>query len=518
MSLCDAENGADVTGGRRNLRFLSVVGAAASLAAFVFSCGTPPKTESIAPSQAACQIVPLPVPMPETLTVALPDAIDPTRAPHPSNGTERILYGHLYETLIALDCLGDVIPGLAESWSSRDGGRRWVFTLREGATFWDDSPVTARRVADSWGNDVTSRAARAAGVHETVVEGDRELVIYLDPARSDVPRFLADPPFAVALHGSASRWPLGTGPYRPHSEGPAGPASSSGALAVRPVQSGERPFIRFRVATGTETDARDLLEDGVDVLVTADPAVLDYAAARSQFDDIPLPWNHTYLLLSTTRARELRGGRRVSPLSDRVVDELARDAVRGDARGHRPPAWWDDLGACIDPYRLLAGLPPIASGADSEDLRRIVFHQRDPTARDLAGRIAALAATDPHSSPEAASLATAVPGLQGEDVPRDGGAPRTGGLDDERFTVSLREGSDFAYVLPVQAHVADPCLEIMRLVSEVEWSAQVGTGLSSLPLPLVDTRAHVIVRAKHAGLTVDWSGTVRVTRGTAGVR
>ena len=460
--------------------------------------------------------------MPETLTVVLADAIDPTRAPlHPSNYSERIVYGHLYETLISLDCQGSVGPGLAESWSSRDGGRRWVFTLREGATFWDGTSVTARRIAEVWGGEATSRAARAAGVHEIVAqsdESDRELVVYLDPARSDVPRFLADPAFAVALRGSASRWPLGSGPYSPHSEGAEGSSSSSAVLTVRPVESGEGPVIRFRPATGTGTDARDLLQDGVDVMITSDPVVLDYAADRSQFDDIPLSWNRTYLLLSTTRARELRGGRRVSRLSDRVVDELARDAVSGDARGYRPPGWLDDLEACTDPYRMLAGLPPIASGADREDLRRIVYHDRDPTARELAERIAALAAADPRASPEAASLATAVPGLRNGGAASDGGPPWAEGLDGESFAASLREGSDFAYILPVQTHVADPCLEIMRLVSEVEWWAQVGTGLSSLPLPLIDTRAHAIVRAEHVGLTVDWSATLRVRYGMAGVR
>jgi peptide/nickel transport system substrate-binding protein len=311
--------------------------------------------------------------MPETLTVALPTAIDPRHAPRPSNDSERIVYGHLYETLINLDCHGNVAPGLAESWNSRDGGRRWVFTLENSAAFWDGSPVTASSVAEAWSSGSGRRATRAAGINETVVEGDRQLILTFDRTRVDVPRLLADPALAVALRRSASRWPLGTGPYRPNNANAEASNTLSRVVTVRPVESGVAPLIHFHAATDSGIDARDLLEDDLDVLVTSDPAVLDYAAARSQFEDTPLPWNRTYLLLSTTRARELRGGRLVSPLSNRVVDSMARDAVRGDARGHRPPGWWDDLEGCVDPYRLLAGLPPIASGADREDQRRIVF-------------------------------------------------------------------------------------------------------------------------------------------------
>ncbi len=497
-----------MAGGRRNLKYMSAVGTVATLAVFVTACATTPASETIAPPQTACQILPSPALAHDTVTVALPGALDLARAPHPGNDSERILFAHLYETLIALDCQGGVRPGLAESWSSRDGGRRWTFVLRAAATFWDGSPVTARRVADSWDNEVTSRAARAAGLQTTEAVDQRQLVVYFDTARPDVPRSLADPAFAVALRESPFRWPLGTGPHRPDTANAIGPAAG-GAVTVAPLAAHRRPVIRFRPSTGDEIDARDLLEDGVDVLVTTDPAVIDYAANRSQLDDVPLPWHRTYLLLSTTRARELRGGHRVSPLSRRVVDDLAGDAVRGDARGHRPPGWWDDLDACTDPYRLLAGLPPIASGADSEDPRRIVFDRRDTTARELTERIAALSAADPNRSPEAASLAAAVPAL------RSGSAPRTEGLDAEGFAASLRDGNDFAYVLPVPTHVADPCLQVTLWVSEVEWSAQAGTSLSSLPLPLVDTRAHVIARPGRVGLTVDWSGTLRVMPGPA---
>src|SRR5260221_12084175 len=34
----------------------------------------------------------------------------------------------------------------SQNWTSSEGGRRWAFTLRADAQFWDGAPVTAREV------------------------------------------------------------------------------------------------------------------------------------------------------------------------------------------------------------------------------------------------------------------------------------------------------------------------------------------------------------------------------------
>ena len=71
-----------------------------------------------------------------------PGAIRGESVPVATTAAERIAFRHLYETLLRVDCTGALRPGLAESWTSEEGGRAWRFTLREGAAFWDGTGDT----------------------------------------------------------------------------------------------------------------------------------------------------------------------------------------------------------------------------------------------------------------------------------------------------------------------------------------------------------------------------------------
>ena len=53
------------------------------------------------------------------------------------------------ETLTAIDPEGQVVPLLAESWSSSDDGLAWTINIREGVEFSDGTPLTAEDVAFS---------------------------------------------------------------------------------------------------------------------------------------------------------------------------------------------------------------------------------------------------------------------------------------------------------------------------------------------------------------------------------
>ena len=57
---------------------------------------------------------------------------------------------NVYETLTRWDPgIEDVVGILAESWTSNDDGTEWVFTLRDGVTFHDGSPLSANDVKAS---------------------------------------------------------------------------------------------------------------------------------------------------------------------------------------------------------------------------------------------------------------------------------------------------------------------------------------------------------------------------------
>ena len=60
------------------------------------------------------------------------------------------LLSQVYEGLTVLDAASQVRPALAESWRVEDDGRRVVFTLRDGLTFSDGSPLGAADVRRSW--------------------------------------------------------------------------------------------------------------------------------------------------------------------------------------------------------------------------------------------------------------------------------------------------------------------------------------------------------------------------------
>jgi hypothetical protein len=215
--------------------------------------------------------------------------------------------------------------------------------------------------------------------------------------------------------------------------------------------------IEFRIEPNT--DPRDALDRGADLLVTRDPALADYAQTRAGFTTFALPWTRTYLLIGTG-GREGEGWNAMNTAA--VRESLARDAVRGDARAAAPPFWWNDIAECaLD--------SPATQHSPSS---RIVYQRGDEVARGLVERIVALAGT--------------TAGL------------RAVALNHAEFDSALKDGSERAYVVAVPREALAPCREI------------VGWPRGASVVPLIDTRAHAIVRNGAPPLTVDWDGTVRV--------
>lgn len=452
-----------------------------------------------------CDLLPGPAEYADSVTVALLDAVDPGHAPRARNAGERLVFRHLYETLITVDCLGNVQAGLADSWKSERGGRRWTFELREGAEFWDGTPVTAHDVARSWRRTMADPASRGAGIDSVSAADDRDLYVYFTRRHRKVPRVFSAPEFAVAKPSWYSQWPLGSGPYRIVTAEQGFSGMPRRTITARPAFGADGPVIRF-VETSMH-DARDLLEGAVDVMVTADPAVIEYAASRPQLATIALPWDRTYVLLSTSRVKELQRGSSLGTISPDFVDRLARDAVRGDARGYRPPSWWEDRHRCGDLSAAVPWFPPVPGGArSSSGMRRILYDSNDPVARDLAGRIVALAETDPTASTEAAVIIAAIPGLMG-----DNSGLIADGVTRSELDLSLRDGDDFAYVIQVPRLPPDPCHAAYALINRARWLSTFDVDFSEAFISLVDTRQHVIVNGGKVGLRIDWYGNILIT-------
>ncbi len=461
-----------------------------------------------------CAVFSAPSDSPDTLLIALPERVDPVHAPTPANYSEAVLFRHLYETLVRLDCEGRVQPALAGSWRAEEGGRVWRFEMRRDARFWDGLPLTAADVLAAWSGADAGATLAAAGIDSVRVESDRVLDVHLAQAQSTAPGVLARPELAVALETPRTPWRLGSGPYRIGSISTGPPETVALALVPVATESDAAPVLTFRSAVGR--DARDQLEEGIDLVVTSDPAVIDYGAERSGYKTLPLPWDRAYLLLSTTRVRELRTGedwgeRLADALPSELTSALARDAVRGDARGHRPPGWWHEAASCRSADARF-GLPLVPAAAyRTSGTPRIVYRESDVVARDLAERIVALASAGP-TSPSARALAMVVPRLF------DGGRLLAVGLGEQDFEATLRVGDDFAYVLGTPRRAFDRCHELSELSRRAEWLAAGQIDLARAVIPLVDTRRYIIARPERLALSLDWGAMIYVPLAAAARR
>jgi extracellular solute-binding protein (family 5) len=407
-------------------------------------------------------------------TVALSNPINPSNAPHPSNDSERLVFRQLYETLVRTDCHGRARPGLAASWQLDANGRTWIVTLRENARFSDGTPVTAADVRASWtdGTGEELRPPVSGLVQSVVVVGDRALAIVLRSQRADEPLALAHPDLAIAKSVADSQWPLGTRSSRIATE--AHPAAAT-AAAVMTVDRDNLPAIRFFVAAG---DARDLLDQGVDLLLTRDPATLEYAATLPQFRSVPLAWQRTRVLLAPGRSRS------AASLSEDARNVLADDAVRGEARGARGPFWWQMMTDC----EVTLAPPP----DHPTPISRIVYDASDGAARDLAERFVGLARAS-------GAAATAFLDALLPDRPRRT-YQRAAGLTGEALAQAQRRGTDAGYVTSVDSRPIEPCQELKALMDRAPWLDP------ETIVPLVDTRLQAVVRRGRSGVTAEWDG------------
>jgi hypothetical protein len=216
---------------------------------------------------------------------------------------------------------------------------------------------------------------------------------------------------------------------------------------------------------------RTALDLGADVVITRDPAVLDYARALTGYRTTALPWDRTYVLLAP-------GATSAEPVPQAALESLARDAVRGDARAPVPPPGGPPVGS-----------PPAPQRADgsAQRTRRIVYERDDDVARALAERLVALAAAPVREPWLAARLPAAGPLTAHALAPRE-------------FARALSAGRDAAYVTAI-ATVEDDA-------GALAWP-WTGSAPSGTVTPLVQTRPTLIHGSRIGPVWIDAAGTIR---------
>jgi hypothetical protein len=372
-------------------------------------CGGAPETqpEPAAPSDPC--LLPTGQPgKPRVLTVAVPWP-----------GDTAVVAPYQPQPLVRLDCTGTPRPAAAESWSRDRTGRSWTLVVSGSALH-----TSAGAAAAEWRTrPEAATTLRHAGVLSVVPLDQRRLVVTLDRSYDSLPPILADPTLAlVADSGSA--------------------AGATFAL---------------RLITG---DLRDALDAGADVVPTDDAELLEYARASDDLVVHPLPWSRIYVLAIPPGQR---GFEDLIPSDSAAFNaDLARDAVRVEARAAEGPFWWTDPGRCSE-IRERATASPAAP-------RVAASSTGDPVGRAIGERLVAL-------SGKAMRLIDGV----------YAGTPVT----------AIRWDLGTAYVVPLPRSTLAPCRDIAA------WPS------GATVVPLIETRRSVIVRRGVPLLTVDFDGRLR---------
>ena len=427
--------------------------------------------------------------------IGLADQVSPSHAPIPTNDSERVLFRHVYDTLVHTDC-DSVRPGLAASWQLDGAGMTWIMTMRRDARFSDGTAVTARDVIASWTLDgSTLRPDVARFVRTATAPDDGTLYVVLtQPANQDqatpvAPDILAEPALAIARFTPASPWPLGTRDVRLESAATSSssrttitlvPTTDAG-LSAAPATNPPPPSSGLRFLVWPNRDARDLLDQGVDLLVTRDPAALAYANVLGQFESIPLPWLRSYVFIGHNRAID-------ATLAPELRQQLATDAVSGEARGSSfnwGDAWHRCTSDAADTARAI-GLPATSAGAP-----RLAFDQGDPVARSLAERIGVLASRPGDNQILDALMPQARP-RKLQMVP----------LRERELSSALARDEHAGFVIGVDRMTN--CEAIATLQERAPWLT------SRAVVPLVDTRLRALVRKGRSHMTIARDGTVLV--------
>jgi ABC-type transport system substrate-binding protein len=157
------------------------------------------------------------------IAMSAPETLDPAAA---GDAGSAAVIAQLFEGLTAIDGSLTPRPALAASWSFKDGNRTVDFTLRDGLTFSDGTPITAADVERSWFRVLDPAApSPLAGLLYDVV-GARA---YASGASTD--------PASVGFHADGQLFEVRL--TRPAGDFPAIAASPS--LAVVPPGVGRQP-------------------------------------------------------------------------------------------------------------------------------------------------------------------------------------------------------------------------------------------------------------------------------------
>jgi ABC-type transport system substrate-binding protein len=314
--------------------------------------------------------------------------------------------GTVYETLLATDTNGHLLPWLCEKWDLVDHGRRCVLVLRRDVHFSDGALMTAGSVKTSIEVAIRSAAtvpaafaairvsancARGAAEHADgiVARGDHEVELHLDEPLPIYPALLTDGATAIVRSSGGDGEParlIGTGPFQLVSLEP-------GRVVVERNPGYWRAglprldAIEFRPALSASAIGRQFRSGGIDVARDLQPDDLEDILRDARFRQglVETPKKNTYFVLFNCRTgpharnlalrRALTGVVRPRDLVWRTLGRFAAPAtglIPPGMPGHDPGRRWSALSRveALDVLRAAGIESPIRLTATVQPLLR----------------------------------------------------------------------------------------------------------------------------------------------------
>ena len=289
---------------------------------------------------------------------------------------------NVFETLLATDQDGNLVPGLCERWEVSDEGKSFVLTLRDNIRFQDGHPLTAGDVKQSFEQSIRRAsqelpAAMSAirGVREyaekqaselagIVVHSDYKLEIQLDEPLSIYPALLADYKTGItrasAENNGAGGLLTGTGPFRLAS-------SERGRITLECNQQywkgapAALDAIEFRHGLSASEIASGLRSGGIDLARDLSPQDLEDFLRDPRFRGglVEAPRKNTYFVMFNSVSGPI------------ARNTMIRRALSGVVRTH--DLVWQTLGRFSQPAVCL--IPPGMLGHDPGRRRHLLSRE-----------------------------------------------------------------------------------------------------------------------------------------------
>jgi hypothetical protein len=266
-------------------------------------------------------------------------------------------------------------------------------------------------------------------------------ILFINIKSLDI-RVLSSPRLAVKRPLAGAMWPEGSGTHR---------LTQSDGLMLQPLQRDRHAA--FQVRTASPSDARNFIDDGIDILLTGDSATAAYAARRLATPPVSLEWDRTWMLVVPGSPAEPARGVSDDSRVNAVRDDLVHDAIRANARRAALPPWIAEPSVC-------------ASGTARAPRPRVAYQSDDPVARAIAERMVALASPRSGDGTALVHIDAALGAA---------GTLTTVPLTDAAFITALRAGSELAFVVSIPSRAARTCS-------------------GARAIPLVDTRWQAVIR------------------------